>query len=183
MAVRGPKMPGFAQAAIRAQTEGGFQLAGALSGDLRSIALTSRGGLNVTLAPTAVAAIAMGPGAGPMGTVGGIQGDAEGTVHPICAGKGTASESDGGPWAPRFQELFGKAGMRLDDTANLIRIKGHRGPHPEAYHARVFELLDDATRGCRDVTRCRAALTRELARIARELVTKGAELRTLVTSN
>ncbi|NVJ21250.1 AHH domain-containing protein [Myxococcus sp. AM011] len=183
MAVRGPKMPGFAQAAIRAQTEAGFQLAGALSGDVRSIALTSGGELKMTLAPTAVAAVAMGPGAAPMGTVGGIPGDAEGTVHPICAGKGTASESDGGPWAQRCQELFIKAGMRPEDPANLIRIKGHRGPHPEAYHARVFELLNDATGGCRDAGGCRAALTRELARVARELVTKGTELRTLVTRN
>lgn len=179
MAARGPKMPGFAQAAIRAQMEAGFQLAGALSGDVRSMALTPEGGLNVTLAPTAVAAVAMGPGAAPMGTVGGIQGDAEGTVHQLCAG--TASEADGGPWTRRFQELFGKAGMRLEDSANQIRIKGHRGPHPEAYHARVFELLSDAMGGCGDTGRCRAALTRELARVARELVTKGTELRSLVT--
>ncbi|MFY2560924.1 AHH domain-containing protein [Corallococcus terminator] len=181
MAVRGPKMPGFAQAAIRAQMEAGFQLAGALSGDVRSMALTSREELKVTLAPTVVAAVAMGPGSAPMGTVGGLQGDSEGTVHSICAGKGTASESEGGPWAQRCEELFGKAGMRLEDSANLIRIKGHRGPHPEAYHARVFELLNDAMGGCREATRCRAALTRELARVARELVTKGTELRTLVT--
>jgi hypothetical protein len=77
LASQGPKLPGFSQAAFRAQAEGGFQLEAALNGGVGSIAMPAEGVLNVTLAPGAVAAVAMlsnGP----------IQGDVEGPVHHIC---------------------------------------------------------------------------------------------------
>nr|WP_284668260.1 AHH domain-containing protein [Myxococcus sp. SDU36] len=183
MAAQGPKMPGFAQAASRAQLEGGFQLSGALAGEVQAISISSAGVLNVTLAPTAVAAVAMGAGASPGAVVGaarGVQGDPEGEIHHICTNKNYKSDKEGGPWTPRFREIFDKAGMSLNDPANLIRIKGHQGAHPREYHESVHGRLLEIVLGCRGVAMCRRALERELAAIARELVKDGSKLRGLV---
>ncbi|CAM4398301.1 AHH domain-containing protein [Myxococcus xanthus] len=183
MASQGPKMPGFAQAASRAQLEGGFQLSGALAGEVQAISLSSAGVLNVTLAPTAVAAVAMGAGEGTgvaVGAVRGIQGDPEGEIHHICTNKNDKSDRTGGPWTPRFREIFDKAGMSLNDPANLIRIKGHQGSHPREYHEIVHGRLLEVVQGCRGVAMCRRALERELAAIARELVRDGSKLRGLL---
>ncbi|WP_434345079.1 AHH domain-containing protein [Myxococcus virescens] len=184
MAAQGPKLPGFAQAASRAQLEGGFQLSGALVGEVQAISISSAGVLNVTLAPTAVAAVAMGAGESPeaaAGAVGGIQGDPEGEVHHICTNKNDKSDRTGGPWTPRFERFFMQAGMKLSDPANLVRIRGHKGSHPAEYHQEVFRRLDLATKRCRGEARCRALLVDELAKIARELVREGSELRGLIT--
>ncbi|WP_375761346.1 AHH domain-containing protein [Corallococcus exercitus] len=176
MAAQGPRMPGFPQAALRAEVEGGFQLSRALAGEVRSISLSSAGVLNVTLAPTAVAAVAMGPG-------GGIQGDPEGDVHHICTDKNEVSEQSGGPWTPIFEPFFEQAGMSLNDPANLVRINGHRGPHPAEYHKEVRVRLNEAMLGCRGVAQCRAALVDVLASIAKDLTTAGTRLRKLITRN
>ncbi|NVJ09263.1 AHH domain-containing protein [Myxococcus sp. AM001] len=179
MAAQGPKMPGFSQAASRAQLEGGFQLSGALVGEVQAISISSAGVLNVTLAPTAVAAVAMGPGKG-TGAAGGVQGDPEGEIHHICTNKNDKSDRTGGPWTPRFKEIFDKAGMSLNDPVNLIRIKGHQGSHPREYHEIVHGRLLEVVQGCRGVAMCRRALERELAAIARELVRDGSKLRGLL---
>ncbi|MFY1829498.1 AHH domain-containing protein [Myxococcus fulvus] len=180
MAAHGPKLPGFAHAASRAQLEGGFHLAGALGGEVHAISVTSAGVLNVTLAPMAVAATAMGAGEGTSGVAGGIQGDPEGQVHHICTDKNTVSDANGGPWTQRFQAIFDRAGMALSDSANLVRIRGHQGPHPVEYHRAVFARLNDATARCGSVVACRGALERELARIAKDLVRDGSKLRRLI---
>ncbi|WNG17837.1 AHH domain-containing protein [Cystobacter fuscus] len=174
MAARGAKMPGFARAALRAQTEGGFQLSGALAGEVQSIALSSASVLNVALAPTAVAAVAMGPGSA-------IQGDPEGNIHHICTDKNEVSEASGGPWTPQFERIFNRAGMTLDDLANRVRIQSHQGPHPREYHEEVLQRITSATQGCRGKAQCRAALMEELSKIAKELSTAGTRLRKLVT--
>ena len=57
-----------------------------------------------------------------------------GPVHHIATNKNWDSPARGGPWSPRFEKLFKKAGMSLDDAANKVAVPGHRGPHPEAYH-------------------------------------------------
>ncbi|WNG27341.1 hypothetical protein F0U62_27490 [Cystobacter fuscus] len=176
MAARGAKMPGFARAASRAQTEGGFQLSGALAGEVQSIALPSASVLNVALAPTAVAAVAMGPGSA-------IQGDPEGNIHHICTNKNEVSEASGGPWTPQFEKIFELAGMKLSDTANLVRLKGHKGPHPAEYHKEVLGRITEATKGCRNAAQCRAMLVDALAEIARDLTTAGTRLRKLVLKN
>ncbi|NOK12757.1 AHH domain-containing protein [Corallococcus exercitus] len=176
MAAQGPRMPGFPQAALRAEAGAGFQLSRALAGEVRSISVSSAGVLNVTLAPTAVAAVAMGPG-------GGIQGDPEGDVHHICTDKNEVSEQSGGPWTPVFEPFFEQAGMSLNDPANLVRINGHRGPHPAEYHKEVRVRLNQAMRSCRGVAQCRAALVDVLAAIAKELTTAGTRLRKLITRN
>ena len=176
MAAQGPRMPGFAQATLRAQTEGGFQLAGALAGEVQALSIPAAGVLNIALAPTAVAAVAMGPG-------GGIQGDPEGDVHHICTDKNEVSDASGGPWTPIFEPFFEQAGMSLSDTANLVRIKGHRGPHPASYHQAVLKRINDAMAGCRGVAQCRVSLVDALMSIARDLTTAGTPLRKLITKD
>jgi hypothetical protein len=177
MAAQGPRLPGFPQAALRAEVEGGFQLSRALAGEVRAISVSSAGVLNVTLAPTAVAAVAMGPGGG------GIQGDPEGDVHHICTDKNEVSEQSGGPWTPIFEPFFEQAGMSLNDPANLVRINGHRGPHPAEYHQEVRIRINQAMLTCRSVAQCRVALVDVLTAIAKELTTAGTHLRKLVTRN
>ena len=172
IAAQGPKLPGFSQAAIRAQAEGGFQLAAALNGGVGSISLPAAGVLNVALAPGATAAVAMYSN--------GIPGDAEGPVHHICTNKNTKSAASGGPWTPRCEKVFKKAGMTLEDASNKMRLKGHEGPHPERYHKEVVERLERSVERCRTTETCRASLMKELARIANELLTQGSDLRSFI---
>lgn len=176
LAAQGPRLPGFAQAAARARIEAGLELSGALAGEVRSLALPAAGVLNIVLAPTAVAAVAMGPGSA-------IQGDPEGDVHHICTNKNEVSETSGGPWTPQFEKLFEQAGMSLGDSANMVRIQGHRGPHPAEYHHEILRRLVGSMKGCRGEVPCRAALVETLAEIARELTTAGTRLRKLITRN
>ncbi|WP_404365731.1 AHH domain-containing protein [Corallococcus coralloides] len=173
MAAQGPKLPGFPQAALRGQAEGGFQLATALNGGVTSIALPAAGVLNVALAPGAAAALAMYSN-------GQIPGDAEGPVHHICTNKNLVSTVSGGPWTPACEEIFEKAGMTLEDAANKVRLKGHEGPHPEIYHNQVVNRLQTAVRTCRTTEACRTKLLNELARIANELLTAGSDLRSYI---
>lgn len=178
MAAQGPRLPGAAQAALRAQSEGGFQLSAAFAGEVQSIAIPAAGVLNITLAPTAVATVAMGPGSG-----GGIQGDPEGEVHHICTNKNDVSDRTGGPWTPIFEDIFRRAGMTLKDPANLVRIKGHQGSHSREYHTEVLDRINRAMRGCRDAAQCRSALVGELNKLARDLTTAGTKLRKLVLND
>jgi hypothetical protein len=172
MAAQGPKLPGFPQAALRAQAEAGFQLGSALNGGVTSIAMPAAGVLNVTLAPGATAAVAMYSN--------GIRGDAEGPVHHICTNKNLASAASGGPWTPLCERIFKKAGMSLEDAANKVRLNGHEGPHPELYHKKVLSRLQDAVSRCKTTEACRANLKEELAKIAEELTTLGSPLRRLI---
>ncbi|MBZ4419446.1 AHH domain-containing protein [Myxococcus sp. RHSTA-1-4] len=174
MAAQGSKLPGAAQAALRAQAEGGFQLSAAYAGEVHAIAVPATGVLNISLAPTAIAAVAMGPGDG-------IQGDPDGPIHHICTDKNEISEASGGPWTPEFERYFKLAKMDLNDRANLVRIRGHKGPHPREYHQAVLDRIARAMQGCRGAAQCRAALVGELAKIAKDLTTAGTELRKLIT--
>ncbi|RKH02781.1 AHH domain-containing protein [Corallococcus carmarthensis] len=173
MATQGPKLPGFPQAALRAQAEAGFQLGAALNGGVTSIALPATGVLNVVLAPGAVAALAMYSNNR-------LPGDSEGPVHHICTNKNATSAATGGPWTPICEEIFEKAGMSLEDVANKVRLKGHEGPHTEAYHREVVGRLQDAVSLCKTPETCRAELLKELAKIANELLTPGSKLRSQI---
>ncbi|MDC0707676.1 AHH domain-containing protein [Stigmatella sp. ncwal1] len=172
MAVQGPKLPGFPQAALRAQAEAGFQLGAALNGGITSIAMPSAGVLNVALAPGATAAVAMHSDGTPGGTAG--------PAHHICTNKNLVSAATGGPWTPLCEKIFKKAGMTLEDAANKVQLKGHEGPHPELYHKKVVSRLQDAVSRCRTTEACRANLKEELAKIADELTTPGSPLRRLI---
>ncbi|GMU07652.1 AHH domain-containing protein [Corallococcus caeni] len=173
MAAQGPRLPGFSQAAIRGQAEAGFQLGAALNGGVGSISLPAAGVLNVALAPGAAAALAMY-------SDGRFPGDAEGPVHHICTNKNLVSTATGGPWTPKCEDAFKKAGMSLEDAANKVRLKGHEGPHPERYHTEVLQRLNRSVARCQTTETCRASLMKELARIANELLTQDSDLRRLI---
>ncbi|MBL0694788.1 hypothetical protein [Comamonas sp. JC664] len=63
MASKGPMLPGFASAALAAETQVGFRLSAAVAGGVRSISV-AEGVMTVGLAPNAVAMAARGPGGG-----------------------------------------------------------------------------------------------------------------------
>lgn len=100
--------------------------------------------------------------------------------HHIATVRNRESDVRGGPWTPRFEELFEEAGMSLEDAANTVYLKGHYGPHPQAYHQTVFMRLRLATKGCSDTATCRRLLTDELRRIAKEICTPGSMLNGLL---
>lgn len=173
LAARLPLLPGFGEAVSLSASQLGVRLAAVEQVGAVAVA---ESGVAITLAPGAVAMVAASAAGG------GIQGDPDGTVHHICTDKNTVSDAEGGPWTPLFEKIFQKAGMSLkNDPANLIRIRGHAGPHPEEYHREILRRVRRATGPCRSEASCREALTRELRSIARDLMTRGSELRRLLT--
>jgi hypothetical protein len=103
--------------------------------------------------------------------------------HHLATNKNDISERFGGPWTPRFEQLFELAGMRLDAAENLVYLKGHKGPHPEAYHEAVFEKLNSELRDCGTVSRCRGKLLQALGKLAEDVCTPGSRLHRLVTKS
>jgi len=101
--------------------------------------------------------------------------------HHLCTNKNEVSESNGGPWTPLFEQFFSRAGMSLDDPANIVYLRDHKGPHPEEYHREIFKRLRDTLEGCRARTECRVRLVQELDKIAGEVCTPGSKLNKLVT--
>ncbi|HEX8439603.1 AHH domain-containing protein [Archangium sp.] len=168
-----PALPGSAQASMQSGAQAGILLSAV--GEVEAIAVTG-GSMTMALAPGAVSTTVPG-----MGSTAADPVDTEGHAHHIATDKWWDSTNNGGPWSPQFQKIFDKAGMSLNDPANIVRIKGHKGPHPQDYHEEVFERLFDATKRCRRMDQCREALMTELGRIAREISTPGTKLNKLVT--
>ncbi|MBN9686003.1 MULTISPECIES: AHH domain-containing protein [unclassified Corallococcus] len=162
LAAKTPVLPGSAQAALAVEAQAGYSYAGI--GGVRSVAMTAEG-FTIALAPNAVA----------MSSDGGSQ------KHHLATLRNNVSTHRGGPWTPRFQRIFKKAGMELKDAENIVEVPGHRGPHPQRYHELVMERLNSATANCRKVEDCRAALTRALEILARDVKKPGTELNLLVT--
>ncbi len=77
----------------------------------------------------------------------------------------------GQQWSRRFQALFERAGMSLDDPANLVALPAdlHHGPHPDAYHQWVYRRLEEAITGLEDPSQIQAALKACLEWIAEQL--------------
>ncbi|MFL5352859.1 AHH domain-containing protein [Archangium sp.] len=168
-----PTLPGSAQASAAGAARVGIQLTKVAQ--VETVAMTADA-VTVTLAPNAVASTAEGlRGAASMPV------DAEGPEHHIATNKWNDATHSGGPWTPKFQQLFDKAGMSLDDPANKVRVKDHLGPHPREYHEHVFETLREATRTCRTVQQCQTLLTKALERLAQQITTDGTQLNKLVT--
>jgi len=67
--------------------------------------------------------------------------------HHVMTNKNDTSPVRGGPWTPKFEKMAKEAGMTLDDAANRVRVPGHKGPHPQAYHEEVYRRLERATKG------------------------------------
>jgi hypothetical protein len=103
--------------------------------------------------------------------------------HHLATNKNDDSDVRGGPWTPRFEKIFAKAGVSLDDEANKVNLQGHFGPHPEEYHSEIFRRLEDAVRFCRTRQQCRSRLLDELKRIADEVCTPGTWLHSLTTKS
>ncbi|QDE72174.1 hypothetical protein BHS09_37285 [Myxococcus xanthus] len=167
LAAKAPRLPGSSQAALNVEVQAGYRYAAL--GSVESVAMTADG-FTVALAPHAVAM-----------TAGGADGASRTQKHHIATNKNEVSAARGGPWTPEFRRLFKRAGMELKDPENIIQVQGHKGPHPQEYHELVFERLQAATAGCRQVAACRHALTTELQRLAREAVTRGTEINRLLT--
>ncbi|RKI59069.1 hypothetical protein D7X55_26185 [Corallococcus sp. AB049A] len=165
LAAKVPTLPGSAQASLVGVAQGGFRL-GAVA-EVHSVAVSTTGDILLTLAPGAVAA------GGPV--------DVPGPKHHIASDKFSTSTANGGPWTPRYQQLFDKAGMSLNDAENQVHVPGHRGPHPQEYHEEVFERLRLATSTCRTIQQCRVDLTEALRLLAKELTTENSWLNKLVT--
>jgi hypothetical protein len=100
--------------------------------------------------------------------------------HHIATVKNLTSSARGGPWTPRFAEVFDRAGMSMEDAANRVPVPGHKGPHPQAYHEHVFERLNGATRGLSGVP-AESALRGELAGLRSQILLEGSFLNGLVT--
>ena len=82
---------------------------------------------------------------------------------------------------PNFKKFFDKAGLSMENKANIVSVYGHVGPHPKEYHKEVFETLDRATRGCVPGADCRERLLLALASLAKEIAKPGTVLNDLIT--
>lgn len=103
-------------------------------------------------------------------------------IHHICTNKNCISSATGGPWTPRFEQIFRNAGLNLEDAINKIAVPGHKGPHPQSYHAYVFRELDDATAGLAPGTsQYTNAVARTLEVIKQQAVTPGHPVNTWLT--
>jgi hypothetical protein len=101
--------------------------------------------------------------------------------HHMATSRNSKSQLRGGPWTPPFEELFAEAGMRLNDKANIVYLKGHYGPHPKEYHQRVYDRLRLALSHCAHEASCREALVAELRTLAEEICTPGSALNNFLT--
>ncbi|NTX62726.1 AHH domain-containing protein [Myxococcus sp. CA051A] len=174
LAIKAPALPGSAQAVRLADLQGGFRFTAIA--EVGSVAIPTEGAVTIALAPGALAMAARGTSAASTAPV-----DTEGPWHHVASDKFSTSTNNGGPWTPRYQEIFDRAGMSLDDAANQVRVPRHKGPHPREYHEEVYERLDEATSSCKSIERCREALTKILGVLAREISKQGTRLNRLVT--
>ena len=166
------RLPGAGQASALIKVEsGGFGLA-ALVERVQAAAVTVRD-VTLVLAPVAVIA-------SPVHAVA-MAANNSSNAHHIATNKNSEATWNGGPWTPKFQKIFNKAGMSLENSENIINVKGHQGPHPDEYHQEVFNRLTEAVEDCDDIASCRAELTKALRRLAQEISTPGTRLNELVT--
>ncbi|HYO70958.1 MAG TPA: AHH domain-containing protein [Archangium sp.] len=107
----------------------------------------------------------------------------EAKAHHIATNKNDISDVSGGPWTPRFETLFARAAMSLDDPANIVHLIAHQGPHPEAYHQEIYTRLETALGRCRGKAECRAKIVEELDEIAADICKSGSALNKLLTKN
>ncbi len=171
---KAPKLPGFAAAVSRAQA-GGVRLEAALPVATEAHVAVVEGSFTVVL-PANALAMAAGKRRASSSS------DEESVPqHHIATVENKKATWNGGPWTPRFKELFDKGGLSMEDAANKVPLPGHKGPHPEAYHAEVYRRLDRVTKHCgTNKPQCREALVEELDKIQRELKDKDSGLRKLL---
>jgi hypothetical protein len=96
-------------------------------------------------------------------------------LHHIATDKSTE-------FTPAFEELFDRVGLDLQDEDNLVKVVGHRGPHPDIYHAIVYSRLTDSIEGLSGDA-ATEAFERKLDELAAECQTPGTDLNFLITHN
>jgi hypothetical protein len=166
-------LPGLPEAAAVGASRVGINLANV--GEVEAVAVVG-GTVVISLPATAVAMVARNPrGADSKPAA------LEWYDHHIATDKWSEATHSGGPWTPRFQELFERADMSLNDPANIVRIRGHKGPHPQAYHEEVYRRLREAMQGCRGINQCKDSLKAALKELADEISMEGSKLNKLVT--
>jgi RHS repeat-associated protein len=101
-------------------------------------------------------------------------------IHHLATNKNWISTARGGPWSPKFDALFKRAGRSLDDELNKVAVPGHFGPHPEAAHRLVFDRLRSAM-GRKQGDALEQAFDAELAALRKEAVTAGSLLNDFLT--
>jgi A nuclease family of the HNH/ENDO VII superfamily with conserved AHH len=100
-----------------------------------------------------------------------------GPLHHIFTNKFWKSLLRGGPWSPRFEKIFKKAGLELDGEYNEVKVPGHKGPHPKAYHTYIYERLTSAIEGLTPYTsEYRNAVLDVLAKLRLEAETPGTQM-------
>jgi transposase len=168
-----PTLPGSTQASAAGAAQVGIRLTEVAQ--VEAVVVTAEA-VTITLAPNAVAATSQ--------SVSGVASrpvDAEWREHHIATDKWNEATHSGGPWTPKFQKIFDRAGMSLNDPANIVRIRGHKGPHPQEYHREVFKRLNEAVEDCSSIKQCRESLTKALRDLADEIATEGTKLNRLIT--
>jgi filamentous hemagglutinin len=73
-----------------------------------------------------------------------------------------------GKWGEKFENLFGRAGVDLDDAINKMDLPGHVGRHTDKYHQWVFDQLEAAVAG-KQGQAAKDALTSALSKIRKRL--------------
>ncbi|WP_225409126.1 AHH domain-containing protein [Stigmatella hybrida] len=159
-------LPGSAQVSMQAAGREGILLSEV--GAVESVAVTAEG-FSLALASGAVAMAARG-GRG-----------ARTEKHHIGTIANKKSTLRGGPWTPRLEDLYARAGMRMKDRENIVPIPGHKGPHPQRYHEIVYRRLREALGDCSSIAECRARFVPALDELAKLISIPGTELNRLVT--
>jgi RHS repeat-associated protein len=132
----------------------------------------------------AIVVVGMIPGPGDVAakTLKGVKILRKTPVHHICTNKNCISAVTGGPWTPKFKEIFEKAGIKLNDAINKIAIPGHKGPHPQEYHEYVYDQLISATSGLKaNSSGYTKAVSDTLGRISVEATTAGSQINKWLT--
>lgn len=161
-------LPGSSQAALASASQAGVKLGAVASVESVAINVAS-GELSIALAPNAVAMSAR--------SASNTRPARLRQTHHLATNKNYKSRARGGPWSPKFEEIFNKAGMDLDDTANKVPdLLNHKGPHAREYHEAVYDRLFRATRTCRTMQECRMVLEATLKRMSEEVSTPGSPL-------
>jgi A nuclease family of the HNH/ENDO VII superfamily with conserved AHH len=100
-----------------------------------------------------------------------------GDKHHIATDKNKVA---GQKWTVKFQELFDRVGVSLQDPRNKVAVPGHKGPHPSEYHELVYKRLATSMEGLSGDA-AKNAFLKELDILAQECATPGSYVNKLVT--
>ncbi|MCJ7960262.1 MAG: AHH domain-containing protein [Pseudomonas sp.] len=89
-------------------------------------------------------------------------------------------------WSDRFRALFKQNGLGkfksgksrkdvLNDPLNKVDVPGHKGPHPEGMHQKIFDRLERASERGRD------SFIKEMSKLRDEATTPGTWLNNVLT--